>query len=66
MTDGFFETANVNQELFGEQRVTDLMCRHADLPLTEIVRKIHEAVVEFGAGLPQADDLTAVLIRRRR
>ncbi len=65
MTDGFYETADVNQELFGEQRVIDLMHEHADLPLTEIVRKIHEAVLEFGAGLPQADDLTAVLIRRR-
>ena len=65
MTDGFFETADADQNLFGEQRVTDLVARHRDLPLSEVVRKVHDAVVAFAAGRPQADDLTAVLIRRR-
>lgn len=65
VTDGFFEWANPAEEQFGIGRLCDLIRRHRDLPSAEIIHRMHEAVVNFTAGTPQGDDLTAVIIKRR-
>jgi serine phosphatase RsbU (regulator of sigma subunit) len=36
----------------------------ADAPAAEIITALEEAVVRFAAGGRQADDLTAVIIKR--
>lgn len=64
LTDGFYETTSPAAELFGEERVAAFFQRHADLPLAELVARLHEEVREFSHNAPQKDDLTAVLIRR--
>ena len=64
LTDGFFETVNAESEQFGEQRIIDFVAAHPNLPLTELITGMHAAVQTFGGDQPQADDLTAVLIRR--
>jgi phosphoserine phosphatase len=65
LTDGIYETASPERELFGESRVIGLVRENASSPLEEIVSRLHAASVLFSAGAVQADDVTAVLIRRR-
>ncbi len=63
-TDGFFEASNARDEQFGMERMTDVLRKARDLPAAEMIEVLHAAVCEFAAGEPQADDLTAVVIRR--
>lgn len=63
-TDGFFEWSRPDGEQFGTDRLTDVVRRHRDLPAAEIIRLVYAAVVEFSEGTKQADDCTAVLVKR--
>lgn len=64
-TDGFFEAANAAGQQFGVQRIQASLRRNRDLPAEEMIRKLHAAVSEFTSSLPQADDLTAIAIKRK-
>jgi phosphoserine phosphatase len=64
LTDGFYEWARDDGESFGEDRVRDVVCRLRDRPATEIIEALYRAVVDFAAGARQADDLTAVIVKR--
>jgi phosphoserine phosphatase len=66
LTDGFYETADPTGVQFGEQRIVDLTRRHHDAPLMTLIGAMHDAVCRFRQTAAQADDLTAVLIRRNR
>jgi len=63
-TDGFFEAVNPTNEMFGVDRLTDLLRRDRDLDTGDMITNLHESVLHFTTGLPQADDLTAVVIRK--
>ena len=63
-TDGFFEAASPSGEEFGVERMMELLARSRDLPAAEMITNLRQAVLEFTAGRPQGDDLTAVVIRR--
>lgn len=64
MTDGFYESVSAAGEQFGDDRVIEHIAACADKPLVELIDRLHQAVREFTDGGPQADDLTAVLVRR--
>jgi len=64
LTDGFYEAVDPNDEQFGEQRVVEFVKRNAAVPLTQLVDDLHADIEKFTRGSKQADDLTAVLIRR--
>ena len=64
-TDGFFEAFDPASEMFGVPRMLDHIRSDRDLPCQEIIDKLHRAVNAFSAGLEQADDLTAVVIKRQ-
>ena len=64
-TDGFFEAANAAGQQFGVSRLLELLRRDRDLPSKQIIANLHHAVSDFTAGQAQADDLTAVVIRRK-
>ena len=64
LTDGFYEWARDDGESFGEDRVRDVVCQLRDRPATEIIEALYRAVVDFAAGARQADDLTAVIVKR--
>jgi phosphoserine phosphatase len=66
LTDGFYEAANPQDEQFGESRVIEYVRQKAAVPLVELIDGLHADVVAFTQGCPQADDLTAVLIRRNQ
>jgi sigma-B regulation protein RsbU (phosphoserine phosphatase) len=64
LTDGFYEATNPQDEQFGEERVIKLAQQKATVPLVELIAELHAEIERFTQGRKQADDLTAVLIRR--
>ena len=63
-TDGVSEPENLYGEMFGEERLTELVTRDAQRPLADIISSVGDAVREWtGAGELQ-DDLTLLLVRR--
>lgn len=64
LTDGFYETAAPGGELFGEERVVAFMERCGQQPLDKLIHDLHTEIKQFAHDAAQADDLTAVLIRR--
>jgi len=64
VTDGFFEAINTDDEQFGTERIRELLRRDRDLPCAEIIQDLRQAVDEFTDYAPQADDLTAIIVRR--
>lgn len=64
LTDGFFEAASPESELYGEQRVASFIQARPREPLLDTIVALHEAIQRFTESAPQADDLTAVLVRR--
>jgi sigma-B regulation protein RsbU (phosphoserine phosphatase) len=64
ITDGFFEWHNPECEEFGIERLQQFIAAYHDLEPSEFIRTLHEEVLVFASGTVQADDLTAVLIKR--
>ena len=64
ITDGFFEWENPSQELFGTDRLAEILRKFSDRDPEVIIAELYDAVVSFSRGTPQQDDLTAVLIKR--
>lgn len=64
-TDGFFEARAPGGVFFDESRVHAWLRDHASQPLPEIIAGLCATVDRFRDGAPQADDMTALLIRRR-
>ena len=62
-SDGITECESVADEEYGQERLETFLRERRDRPLSEIVRAIDDEVSRFGAGLPQGDDQTVVLIR---
>lgn len=63
-TDGFFEWHNAQDEQFGTKRLADAVRVARNLPAAQIIAGIYTAAAAFAAGVPQQDDLTAVVIKR--
>lgn len=64
ITDGFFEWSDASGGQFGTQRLVSAIRAHCDLPAGEIIGRMHAEVSAFGGDTPQADDLTAVIVKR--
>ena len=64
ITDGFFEWVGASGEQFGTQRIGEIVSALRDRPCSEIIQTIYDAVLKFAEGTPQADDLTAVIIKK--
>jgi len=69
-TDGITEAAGPSPEgrsgnLFGEERLIDVLRAHRSEPAGEIQAAILRAISEHTFGLPQNDDITLVVIKRR-
>jgi stage II sporulation SpoE-like protein len=64
VTDGFFEWENPRGEQYGIDRLKASFQRHAAAPPAKAIDGLRDDVTAFSAGTPQADDLTAVLLRK--
>ncbi|MFP3938417.1 MAG: PP2C family protein-serine/threonine phosphatase [Phycisphaerae bacterium] len=63
-TDGFFEATNTDGEDFGIDRMLEVVRQHRDHPAERIITELRLEVMRFTEGLTQADDLTAVVVRK--
>jgi len=62
-SDGIVEALNVEGEDFGEQRIREAVEPRMLEPVDRILDRLLAALEEFTRGIPQADDLTAVVVR---
>jgi sigma-B regulation protein RsbU (phosphoserine phosphatase) len=62
-TDGFDEAVNSAEEMFGNERIFEVLRQHRHLPAAEMVETLRQAVKDFAGGAPQLDDLTAIIIK---
>ena len=64
-TDGIVEPENEYGEMFGAQRLTDLLVKNADRDSHEIIARVMEAVEQWtGATAELQDDMTILVARR--
>ncbi len=64
-TDGIVEPENEYGEMFGEQRLTDLLSKNAERESAEIIARVIEAVDQWtGAAAELQDDMTILVARR--
>jgi sigma-B regulation protein RsbU (phosphoserine phosphatase) len=63
-TDGITEPENEFGEMYGEDRLTDLIVKNADRDASEIVRAIMDSVREWTGSPELQDDMTLLLARR--
>ncbi len=62
-TDGVTEAMNLRKEMFGEDRLVELIGNLKGRSAEEIVDAIHEAVVKFAGKASQHDDITVMAVR---
>jgi phosphoserine phosphatase RsbU/P len=62
-TDGIFEAAGVDGKEFGAKRLCDVVREHRKATAREIVDAIFDSVILFRGTAPQADDMTAVVVK---
>lgn len=65
ISDGVYEYANAQGELFGNERLAQVFARCHELPLAALTTQLLQAVHAFAGDTAQADDITMVLIRRQ-
>lgn len=65
MSDGVFESEDGAGNMFGTERVEQVLWRCRDRPMAEALAALLESLHQFTAGGAQADDVTVVLITRR-
>jgi sigma-B regulation protein RsbU (phosphoserine phosphatase) len=63
-TDGITEPENVYGEVFGEDRLKDLLIKYAHADSSEIIARTMEAVVYWTGSSELQDDMTIVVARR--
>jgi sigma-B regulation protein RsbU (phosphoserine phosphatase) len=63
-TDGITEAINQDEEEFDEERLEELVIRHASRSAQELTDLIIEAVAAFAEGQGAFDDETLVVIKR--
>jgi phosphoserine phosphatase len=64
MTDGVFEQEDAAQQQFGQERVAEIVRRHRGRPMGELLESILSAVASHRGAVPQADDVTVLLVGR--
>jgi phosphoserine phosphatase len=64
ITDGFFEWRNSGEEPFGENRIAQAIQRLNHLNSDALIDGLYREVIDFSNGTKQADDLTALVIKR--
>ena len=63
-TDGLVEPENAYGEMYGEDRLQELLLKYAHTDSSEIIARAMEAVVQWTGALELPDDMTMVVARR--
>ena len=64
-SDGIPEAMNAEKELFGEERLTELLVKHHGLPAVELIDMIIGTAKAFAGRTPQSDDMTIIVVKRK-
>ena len=62
-TDGLFEQNNLNNKMYGEQRVIELLYKNSHLTPEKILKELYDDFHEFKGEIPLQDDLTSFLVQ---
>jgi phosphoserine phosphatase RsbU/P len=62
-TDGVTEACNLDEELFDDHRLVDLLKAHAEEDPATLAGTVADAVRDYAGTAPQADDITMLAIR---
>lgn len=65
-TDGVTEAMNAEQQLYGEQRLSDYLNAHLSDSVSETLLHLKEDIAAFSGGAPQFDDITMLILDYRR
>jgi phosphoserine phosphatase RsbU/P len=64
-TDGVTEAVNSNNEMFGDEKLEELVRKSVALSAEEIKNRILDELLGFTRGLPQGDDITLIVLKMR-
>ncbi|MHC4515780.1 MAG: PP2C family protein-serine/threonine phosphatase, partial [Planctomycetota bacterium] len=62
-TDGVEETMNAYREVFGEDRMKEILLASRDSTASDVLDKLDTALTEHAAGQPQEDDVTMITLK---
>jgi sigma-B regulation protein RsbU (phosphoserine phosphatase) len=62
-TDGVTEVLNISNEVFGQERLAELVQQYADRTAPDLLQAVRQAVTIFGGNQPLADDVTMVALK---
>ncbi len=65
VSDGILDAENEKEEMYGQDRLADLLCAHRDLPALEIADAILADVARFQGSKDRFDDETIIVLRVR-
>ena len=63
-SDGIPEAENPADEQYGSERLLACLAASSGASPTGLVARLESSVLEFAAGAPQKDDLTAVVLKK--
>ena len=63
LTDGIEEFAGPSEELFGIERTLEVVRQNRESSASQLVQHLYESVRAFGRNVPQADDITAIVVK---
>jgi serine phosphatase RsbU (regulator of sigma subunit) len=59
------EAFNGEGQMFGDERLHELVCQHGDSNAQMLVTQIFDSVIEFAGAAPQSDDITLAVMAWR-
>ena len=62
-TDGVTEATNINDELYGEDRLLNLLNAHKEASMEELCKLVKDDVFAFAGEAPQFDDITMLALK---
>ena len=62
-TDGIWEAQNTADQMYGKERLIDLISLNKDKSASQIASLVVESVLEFCSDTPPADDITLLVIK---
>jgi PAS domain-containing protein len=63
-SDGLTEAQNQQEEMFGEERLLEIIQQEAPSGSHAVEQKFLQAIEEFTQGTPQTDDITFVVVEK--
>jgi sigma-B regulation protein RsbU (phosphoserine phosphatase) len=62
-TDGIWEASDTSGQMYGKERLIELIGLHKDESAQQIASSVVESVLDFCSGAPQTDDITLLVIK---